>query len=270
MHLIAAAEITPSGVPPIPHSRSTGELSPTRQQRRRHVAVDDQPHPGAGRADLAHRLVVALAVEHHDHHVADVGPLALGDQPERLAGSGRSRSSRSAISGPPAIFSMYTIGPGLNIVPRSASAITEIALGIPSAVSARALERVDRDVDLRRAAVADLLAVVEHRRLVLLPLPITTTPSIETAVEHVAHRVDGRLVGTLLVAAADHPRAPRAPPASVTRTSSSARLRSGRVASLPMPGLPALTGPPEGYAAEPPPARATPRRRPSAGSPPAR
>ena len=30
---------------------------------------------------------------------------------------------------------MYTIGPGLNIVPRSASAMTEIALGMPSAVS---------------------------------------------------------------------------------------------------------------------------------------
>ena len=29
MHLIAAAEITPSGVPPIPHSKSTGEFSLT-------------------------------------------------------------------------------------------------------------------------------------------------------------------------------------------------------------------------------------------------
>ena len=29
MHLIAAAEITPSGVPPIPHSRSTAEFSLT-------------------------------------------------------------------------------------------------------------------------------------------------------------------------------------------------------------------------------------------------
>ena len=37
------------------------------------------------------------------------------------------------MSGPPAIFSMYTHGPGSNIEPRSDRAMTARALGIPSA-----------------------------------------------------------------------------------------------------------------------------------------
>ena len=44
-------------------------------------------------------------------------------------------SIASAASGPTAILSMYIAAPGKNIVPRSATAITEIAPGIPSAVS---------------------------------------------------------------------------------------------------------------------------------------
>jgi hypothetical protein len=47
--------------------------------------------------------------------------------------SGRSRDSRSAMSLPPAIFSMYTHGPGSNIVPRGLSAMTASALGRPCA-----------------------------------------------------------------------------------------------------------------------------------------
>ena len=44
-------------------------------------------------------------------------------------------SIASAASGPTAILSMYTAAPGKNIVPRSASAITAIAFGMPRAVS---------------------------------------------------------------------------------------------------------------------------------------
>ena len=67
----------------------------------------------------------------------------------------------------------------------------------------RALERVDRDVDLGRAAVADLLAVVEHRGLVLLPLADHHDAVHRHRVQREAHRVDGGLVGGLLVAAPD-------------------------------------------------------------------
>ena len=44
-------------------------------------------------------------------------------------------SIEPAASGPTAIFSMYTQGPGLNIVPRSLMAITDSALPRPSEVS---------------------------------------------------------------------------------------------------------------------------------------
>ena len=123
-----------------------------------------------------------------------------------VSGSGRSRSSRSAISGPPAIFSMYTHGPGSNIVPRSDKSDHRERTRHPERRQARALERIDRDVDLGRGAVADLLAVEQHRGLVLLPLADHDDAVHRHRVEHVAHRVDGGLVGALLVAAPDHPR----------------------------------------------------------------
>ena len=88
-------------------------------------------------------------------------------------------------------------------MPRSATAITAIASGLAERGQPRALERVDGDVDLGAAAVADLLAVVEHRRLVLLPLADHDDAAHRDAVEHEAHRVDRRLVGALLLAAAD-------------------------------------------------------------------
>ena len=68
---------------------------------------------------------------------------------------------------------------------------------------AGALERVDGHVHLGRLAVADLLAVVEHRRLVLLALADDDDAAHGDGVEHRAHRVDRRLVGGVLVAAAD-------------------------------------------------------------------
>ena len=74
------------------------------------------------------------------------------------------------MSSPPASFSMYTTGPGSNIVPRGGERDHRQGVRHPVRGQARALERVDGDVDVRQRAVADVLAVVEHRRLVLLAL----------------------------------------------------------------------------------------------------
>jgi len=71
----------------------------------------------------------------------------------------------------------------------------------------RSLERVDGYIDFGRVAVPDLLAVEEHRRLVLLPLADDDDALHGDGVEHRAHGVDGRLVGGLLVAAPDPARA---------------------------------------------------------------
>ena len=68
---------------------------------------------------------------------------------------------------------------------------------------AGAVDRVHRDVDLGPVAVTDVLAVVEHRRFVLLALADDDNPVDADRSEHVAHRVDGGLVGGFLVAAAD-------------------------------------------------------------------
>ena len=175
-----------------------------REQRRRHVAVEDQANPGTRVADLGHRLVVALAVEHHHHHVADVDLLALGDQAERLG--------QRAVE-VEEVGDLGTAGDLLHVDDR-ARVEHRAALGQrdhrerarhAERGQARPLERIDRDVDLRWRAVADVLAVVEHRRLVLLALADHHDAVHRHRLEHVAHGVDRGLVGSLLVAAADHP-----------------------------------------------------------------
>jgi hypothetical protein len=70
----------------------------------------------------------------------------------------------------------------------------------------RALERVDRDVDLRRVAVVvpavpDLLADEQHRRLVALALADHDGAAEVHHVERAPHRLDGDVVGELAVAA---------------------------------------------------------------------
>ena len=68
---------------------------------------------------------------------------------------------------------------------------------------AGAVDRVDGDVAGRSATVADVLAVEEHGRLVLLALADHDEAVEVDCGEEGAHRVDGGLVGAVLVAAAD-------------------------------------------------------------------
>ena len=70
----------------------------------------------------------------------------------------------------------------------------------------RALQRIERDVDLRAAAGADLLADEQHRRLVALALADDDGAVDRQIVQFAAHGVDRCLVGRLLVAAAAQPR----------------------------------------------------------------
>src|SRR5207248_4815691 len=65
---------------------------------------------------------------------------------------------------------------------------------LPERGEARPLERIDGDVDLGPGAVADVLAVEEHRRLVLLALADHDATAHRDRVEYAAHRVDGGLV----------------------------------------------------------------------------
>ena len=97
-------------------------------------------------------------------------------------------------------------GPGSNIVPRSLIAMTEMALPRPSDVSVVPSIGIDGDVGLRRGAVADALAVVQHGRFVLLALADHDDAVHRHGCEHDPHRVDGGAVGTVLVAPSHPPR----------------------------------------------------------------
>ncbi len=88
-----------------------------------------------------------------------------------------------------------------------------------------ALQRIECDVELRAFAGADRLADVEHRRLVPLALADHDDAVDVEHVQGLPHGVDRGLVGGLLVATA-HPACAASAAASVTRTESSARLRS--------------------------------------------
>ena len=64
----------------------------------------------------------------------------------------------------------------------------------------RAFQRIDGDVDLRTGGRAHALADEQHRRLVALALADHDRSVDGQAVEFAAHRIDGGLVGGLLVA----------------------------------------------------------------------
>ena len=77
-------------------------------------------------------------------------------------------------------------------------------IGLAPRHQARAVDRVDGDVDHRRVARAEVLAVVEHRRLVFFSLADHDDAVHVHDVEEQPHGVDGGLVGGVLVAPA-HP-----------------------------------------------------------------
>ena len=172
------------------------------RDRGRDVAVANQIHARARLAQLADQLVVAVALEHRDADVGDAPALRLRDGGDVLRGRGVD------------VDRVDRVGADRDLlhVDRRAGEEQRAALRggdhgdrvrLPERGQARALERVDRDVDVGAAALADLLAVVEHRRLVLLPLADHDDTRHRDRVEHRPHRVDRRLVGRVLVAAAD-------------------------------------------------------------------
>ena len=84
-------------------------------------------------------------------------------------------------------------------------------VGCPGGAQVRSLERIDCDVDLGeadgprsrdvlRVDHADLLADIEHRRLVALPFADHDGAIDWHGVHHPAHRLDGGLVGFVTIA----------------------------------------------------------------------
>ena len=119
----------------------------------------------------------------------------------RLSSIGASMSTAWTTSPATASFSMYTHGPGSNIAPRSATAMTASASGSALAVSVVPSTGSTAMSTSGRRAIADPLAVVEHRRLVLLALADDDDAVHGDRGQHGTHRIDRGLVDALLVAA---------------------------------------------------------------------
>ena len=142
---------------------------------------------------------MALAIEHHHRQVLDPAILRPGDPLEVLGDRGgdvdhlrRGRSDDELL---------HVVEVGVEHRAPLGEGDGRDAPGDAARDQARAVDRVHRDVDGRRVAVADLLADVEHRRLVLLALADDHHAVHVDESEAPAHRVDGGLVGYLLLIA---------------------------------------------------------------------
>ncbi len=119
--------------------------------------------------DLADLLLVARAVEHDDRDVADVLALALGDALDHL---GQLDVEAEHVGDLGVSRDLLHVDAGTRIEHRPSLRERDHRQRRRHSTSAQRgpLERVDSDVDLGRAAIADAFAVVEHRRVVLLAL----------------------------------------------------------------------------------------------------
>src|SRR5262245_26566451 len=218
--------MTPSGVPPTPISRST-PLPP------RAAAIAGATSPSRIRftfapASRSSRIRPSCRSRSSTTTDTSVGRTPLASATASTFSVGDALMSIASIaSGPHAILSMYTAAPGKNIVPRSATAITAIALVWPSAVSRVPSSGSTATSTCGPMPVPTVSPLNSIGASSFSPSPITTTPSIETV------SIISRIASTAAWSAATlSPRPTQRPAAraaaSVTRTSSSARLRSGR------------------------------------------
>ena len=129
----AAAATTPSGVPPMPNKMSTptsgeaaaiaAKMSPSEMRRIR--APVERTSAMRSLCRSRSRIMTVSSLTSFLVARATSWRFFVGDQ---------SRSTACAASGPTAILSMYTHGPGLNMEPRSETAMTESAFPRPSDV----------------------------------------------------------------------------------------------------------------------------------------
>jgi hypothetical protein len=170
----------------------------------RHVAVGDEAKACARGAHLGDELGVAIAIEDDGGDVAHRLALGLGHRVEVLGGgAGEVDDTRSF--GPDRDLLHVDAGAGVEHGAAFAHRDDRQRVSPAEGCQRGAVDGVDRDVGHRRVAGADLLAVEEHGRLVLLALADHHDTVHRHALQHQAHGVDRRTVGSLLVASADPP-----------------------------------------------------------------
>ena len=172
-----------------------------RDDRRRQVAIADQLDPRASGADVGNQLGVPGPVEHGDDQVVDVagqrprdGPQVVGDRGIEIDHVARRRRDDQLLH--------VEVGRVQQAAPLRRRKHGNRA-GSAGGAEVRALERIDRDVHLRRAEPAaavddvgepDLLADEQHRRLVALALADHDGAVDGHRVELAPHRRHRRLV----------------------------------------------------------------------------
>ena len=167
------------------------------------VAVGDQSHARAHLPDALDRFLVPISIEDRDGDVLRLQLARLGDVADVVLDGGGD------------VDGLAALGSGRDLLHVDARAGIEHRASFGNGddrqrvvFAARrqpcAVDRIDRDVHRRRLSGTDVLAVVEHRRFVLLPLADDDDPVDGDGVEHQAHGVDGGSVRGVLVAA-PHP-----------------------------------------------------------------
>ncbi len=175
---------------------------------RRDVAVADEVHARSGLAKLGDEVVVAVALEDDDREIVDGAVLRLGDALEVL-GRRHVDVDRVGCLGADGDLVHVQRGTGEEHRPALRDGDDRDRVRHAERREPRSLERVDRDVDLGSRTVADLLAVEQHRRLVLLALADDDDAAHGDRVEHEAHGVDRCLIRRDLVPAPDPARRER-------------------------------------------------------------
>lgn len=167
------------------------------------VPVADQIDPGAGVTDLVDDALVAGPIKHHRRDVSDVAALGLGQRTNVLLDweanvdhtvSGRTDGKLLHVDERARIEHCASLG---NRDHGNGATLT-------FAGESRSIDRIDSDVSHRRTTVANRLAVVEHGGFVLLALADDHEAVHLDASKDMTHGINGRLIGTVLVAPA-HP-----------------------------------------------------------------
>ncbi len=155
--------------------------------------------------DVLDQLGVPRAVQDADRHVAHRQALDLGDRPDVL---GDRRGDVQHVRGVGSDGDLVHVEDRRRVEHRPAFGHRQHRDRVGHALAHQrgAVDRVDGEVALRAVAVADLFAVVEHRRVVLLALADDDDAAHRHRVDQLAHRVDRGAVAALLVAAS-HPAA---------------------------------------------------------------
>src|SRR5664279_5079912 len=164
----------------------------------RHVPVADEFDPGTGVAHLVDQVRVARPIEDDDGHILGAAPLGLCYGHDVLSDWGRNVDRLGGRGAGDELFHVEHRG---RVVHRPAFADREDRDGVVHAFARQggAVDRVDGHVAFRTVSVADLLAVVEHRRFILLTFADDHDALHGHGADQPAHRVHRSLVGAVLV-----------------------------------------------------------------------